>query len=345
MLAPLPGGPLGAELGLYNLIMAIFDQPDESAILFSPGPLYHAAPMRFCLNMLRRGAGCVVTERFEAEAALRFIERYRCSHGLWVPTMFVRMLKLPAAVRARHDVSSLTLSMHGAAPCPIPIKEQMIAWFGPTIVEYYGATEGNGLCLVNSHEWLAHKGSVGRAVLGEAHVLDASGRELAARETGLIYFSNGFEFAYHNDPEKTAAGRNADGWSTLGDIGHLDEEGYLYLTDRAAFTIISGGVNIYPQEVENRLVTHPGVLDAAVIGVPDADLVEAVKAVVQPVGGAARGPALEATLIAYCRETLSAFKCPRSIDFVDTLPREANGKLYKRLLRDRYWGGHGTRIV
>ena len=221
----------------------------------------------------------------------------------------------------------------------------MIDWFGPVLLEYYGATEANGLCLIDSHEWLARKGSVGQAILGEVRILGEDERELEAGEVGAIYFAEGYEFEYHKDEAKTAQSRSIQGWTTLGDIGYVDEDGYLFLTDQKAFMIISGGVNIYPQEVEDRLITHPAVLDVAVIGVPHEDLVETVKAVVQPMDMARAGADLEAELIAYCREELSPVKCPRTVDFEAALPCEDNGKLYKRLLRDRYWGKHRSRIV
>jgi long-chain acyl-CoA synthetase len=253
--------------------------------------------------------------------------------------MFVRLLKLPAEERSRHDLSSLRCAIHAAAPCPIPVKRQMIDWWGPVVWEYYAGTEGNGMTMVGSADWLAHPGTVGRAVIGTVKVCDDAGNELPAGETGVVHFADGRPFSYHNDPVKTAASRNARGWTTLGDIGHVDAEGWLYLTDRTAHMIISGGVNVYPQETENLLVTHPEVLDVAVIGVPDEDLGEAVKAVVTPRDMTRAGPGLERELIAFCREHLSHVKCPKSVDFEAELPRHPTGKLYKRLLRDRYWAG------
>jgi len=254
-------------------------------------------------------------------------------------------LKLPEAVRLRYDLSSLRLVIHAAAPCPIHVKEQMIAWWGPIIVEYYAGSEGNGACYIASQEWLTHKGSVGKATLGTLHIVDEEGRELAPHQTGTVYFEGGPRFEYHNDPKKTGDAFNDQGWSTLGDVGHIDEEGYLYLTDRKAFMIISGGVNIYPQEAENILIGHPEIADVAVIGVPNEDFGEEVKAVVQPVDMARANDALAQELLAFCRQHLSAIKCPRSIDFEAELPRHATGKLYKRLLRDRYWGNHTSKIV
>jgi long-chain acyl-CoA synthetase len=318
---------------------------DGETVYLSPAPLYHAAPLRFSMTVHRFGGTVVVMERFDAAASLALIEKYRVTHSQWVPTMFVRMLKLPDAERLEHDLSSHRCAIHAAAPCPKDVKHRMIAWWGPILIEYYAGSEGNGLCTIRSEEWLAHPGSVGRAVFGVPHVLDDEGVELPPGQEGTIYFSGGVEFAYHNDPAKTAASRSAAGWTTLGDIGYLDEEGYLYLTDRKANMIISGGVNIYPQETENLLVMHPAVLDVAVFGVPDEDFGESVKAVVQPVDMATAGPELERELIAWCRERLSHIKCPRSIDFEAELPRHPTGKLYKRLLRDRYWGKQGSRIV
>jgi long-chain acyl-CoA synthetase len=318
---------------------------DENTIYLSPAPLYHAAPLRFNMSVMRLGGTCVLMEHFDAEEYLRLVQAHRITHSQLVPTMFVRMLKLPEAVRRAYDVSTLKVAIHAAAPCPVPVKEQMIDWWGPVLMEYYAGTEGNGVTMIDSHQWLAHKGSVGRAVIGEIRICDDEGNELPVGEEGTVYFANGKPFAYHNDDAKTAASRNARGWTTLGDVGRLDAEGYLYLTDRKAFMIISGGVNIYPQEAENVLVTHPEVVDVAVFGVPDEEFGEQVKAVVQPRDMARAGPALEAELIAWCRERLAHIKCPRSIDFEAELPRHPTGKLYKRLLRERYWQGRSTRIA
>lgn len=341
----LTGDPMGVGEGLTGLIRALFGGNDDSVYL-SPAPLYHSAPLRYCTQFLRIGATVVVMERFDAEGALAAIERYRVSHSQWVPTMFVRMLKLDPEVRARYDTSSLRMAVHAAAPCPIGIKEQMLDWWGPVIHEYYAGTEGNGFCYASPQDWLAHKGTVGKAVSGKLHIVDDDGNELPTGEEGGVYFSDGLQdFEYHNDPEKTAAGRLPNGWSTLGDIGRVDEDGFLYLTDRKANMIISGGVNIYPQEAENTLTLHPKVQDVAVFGVPNADFGEEVKAVVQPVDPSEAGEALERELIAYCREHLADVKCPRSIDFRDDLPRHPTGKLYKRLLKDEYWKGHDTRLL
>jgi fatty-acyl-CoA synthase len=311
----------------------------------SPAPLYHAAPLRWSMTAMRLGMTVVMMQHFDPEAALVAIERYKVTHSQWVPTHFVRMLKLPPEVRAKYDHATLKCAIHAAAPCPIPVKEAMIAWWGPVIQEYYAGSEGNGLTTINSEQWLAHKGSVGKAAYGELHICDEAGDELPPGEEGLIYFGGGGQFEYHNDPGKTAEARHPKGWTTLGDIGRMDDEGYLYLTDRKSFMIISGGVNIYPQEIENRLITHPRVADVAVIGGPCPEMGERVIAVVQPVDMAEAGPALADELTAWCRAELSGVKTPRQIDFAEELPRHATGKLYKRLLRDRYWGNSDSRIV
>ncbi len=326
---------------LCNMLYGI----DANSIYLSPAPLYHAAPLRFCMAVMRLGGTVVVMERFEATEFLRLIERYRVTHAQLVPTMFVRMLKLPQSERGRYDLSSLKCAIHAAAPCPIAVKEQMIEWWGPILYEYYAGTEGNGMTMVDSNSWLAHKGTVGRPVYGSIKICGPDGEQLPTGETGVVYFADGNPFAYHNDDAQTAASRNQHGWSTLGDIGYVDHEGYLYLTDRQAYMIISGGVNIYPQECENVLVTHPSVVDAAVFGVPNDEFGEEVKAVVQLLNPAQATAALAEELIAFCRERLSALKCPRSIDFVAELPRSATGKLYKRELRDRYWIGRESRLV
>lgn len=323
--------------GLYGL------GPDS--IYLSPAPLYHAAPLRWSMTVQRLGGTVVMMEHFDPERALAAIERYHVNASQWVPTHFVRMLKLDDATRARYDLSSLKVAIHAAAPCPVPVKEAMIAWWGPVLYEYYAGSEGNGLTTIASPEWLTHKGSVGKAAYGVLHICDEQGEDLPPGAEGLVYFEGGGAFEYHNDPAKTAEARNARGWSTLGDIGRIDDEGYLYLTDRKSFMIISGGVNIYPQEIENRLITHPRVADVAVIGGPCPEMGERVVAVVQPVDMAEAGEALAAELTAWCRAELSGVKTPRQIDFAAELPRHATGKLYKRLLRDRYWGETGSKIV
>jgi long-chain acyl-CoA synthetase len=309
-----------------------------------PAPLYHSAPLVWSMSLQRFGATVIVMEQFDPAHCLELIERHQVTIAQFVPTMFTRLLKLPESVRSEHDVSSLQIVMHGAAPCPASVKQQMLDWWGPIIHEYYAGTEDIGSTHIGPQEWLAHPGSVGRP-LNECHVVSPDGQELPTGEPGLVYFAGGRPFSYHNDPDKTESITNDRGWRTLGDIGYLDADGYLYLTDRQAHMIISGGVNIYPQEAENVLIAHPAVADVAVIGVPDVEMGEAVKAVVQPVDLAAAGPELKAELLAYCREQLATYKCPRTIDFTDRLPREPNGKLYKRLLRERYWAGHGSHLV
>jgi long-chain acyl-CoA synthetase len=344
--AALPGDPLGTADPLTTLATLVFGA-DESSVYLSPAPLYHAAPLGFCTAFLRIGATVVVMEHFDAALALELIERYGVTHSQWVPTMFNRMLKLPEDVRNRHDLSSMKVAVHAAAPCPIPVKEAMIDWWGPVIHEYYAGTEGNGFCYCNSEEWLTHKGTVGRPLTAPVLILDEEGNELPVGEEGTVYFgatAAGRIFEYHNDPEKTAGSYREDGASTLGDIGKLDEDGFLYLTDRKANMIITGGVNVYPQETENVLVVHPDVADAAVIGVPDEDFGEAVKAVVQLVDPSKAGPGMEQELIDHCRAHLADLKCPRSVDFREELPRHPTGKLYKRLLKDEYWAGHAGRI-
>ncbi|MFY0612190.1 MAG: AMP-binding protein [Hyphomicrobiaceae bacterium] len=328
--------PPGCHTMLVDLLGSLFGYSAATRYL-SPAPLYHAAPLRHSMTVIKLGGTVTIMQRFDAEHALSLIEAHRITHSQWVPTMFVRMLKLPDEVRAKYDCSSQQVALHAAAPCPIATKEQMLDWWGPILHEYYAGTENNGFCAITSAEWLTHKGSVGRALLGTLHICDDDGAELPAGASGTVYFSDGHPFAYHNDPERTAASRNTHGWTTLGDIGRLDDDGYLYLLDRKAFVIISGGVNIYPQETEDLLINHPKVLDAAVFGVRSEDFGEAVKAVVQLVSAADDTAAIEAELITYCRANLSPIKCPRSVDIIDALPRHANGKLLKRELRDRYW--------
>jgi long-chain acyl-CoA synthetase len=318
----------------------------EGMVYLSPAPLYHTAPQVSVAIALRMKSTAVVMEHFDPELYLELVGRYGATHSQVVPTMFTRMLKLPDEVRAAADVSSLEVVIHAAAPCPVPVKEQMIEWFGPILLEYYAATEGNGCTFITSPDWLAHKGSVGRSVLSDIQILDDDGRPCPVGTSGTVWFAGATDFEYFNDPEKTASTRRDDGaTSTVGDVGYLNADGYLFLTDRKAHMIISGGVNIYPQETENLLVTHPAVLDAAVIGVPNEDLGEEVKAVVQLVDGVTGDEALERALIAFCREHLAHFKCPRSVDFVDELPRLPTGKLYKGVLREQYWAAHDTRIV
>ena len=342
---PPQAAEIDAASPMTDIMTRLYGMSADSVYL-SPAPLYHAAPLRYTLGAQRLGATVVVMEHFDAEDYLRLVELHRVSHSQLVPTMFVRMLKLPAESRSRYDLSSLRCAIHAAAPCPVAVKQQMIDWWGPVLWEYYAGTEGNGVTMVDSAQWLTHKGTVGRAVIGELKICDdETGELLPPGQSGTIYFANGRPFQYHKDPAKTQGSTHALGWTTLGDVGYVDAEGYLYLTDRKAYMIISGGVNIYPQEAENVLINHPQVADCAVLGVPNEEFGEEVKAVVQPRDMAEAGPALEQALIAYCREHLSHIKCPRTIDFEAELPRHATGKLYKRLLKDRYWAGRDSNIV
>lgn len=337
---PLTGADPTAPTQLSERISAQYAF-DEHTVYLSPAPLYHTAPMAYSTSAQRLGSTVVVLRKFDPEQALSAIERYRITATQMVPTMFVRMLKLPAGVRERHDLSSLGIVIHAAAPCPVEIKRQMIEWLGPVIIEYYAGSEGNGSTLITTAEWLRKPGSVGRANWGTIHICDDEGRELPPGEAGAIYFEGGWDFEYLGDPEKTRSSRHPlhTAWSTLGDVGYLDEDGYLFLTDRKSFMIISGGVNIYPQEIESLLITHPKVADVAVFGIPNADFGEEVKAVVQPIDLADAGDGLAAELDAFCRLHLSGVKCPRSFDFDPALPRLDTGKLFKRLIRDKYWQG------
>jgi long-chain acyl-CoA synthetase len=309
----------------------------EGMRYLSPAPMFHAAPLGASVSVQRYGGTVVMMERFDAADALRLIERHRVTHSQWVPTMFIRMLRLSDEERLGPDLSSHESATHAAAPCPIDVKRRMLEWWGPIVYEYYSGTELSGTTYITSEEWLEHPGSVGRPLSGGVHIIGDDGRELPAEEVGTIYFTGGSPFEYHNDPAKTADAYLPGGLSTMGDMGYVDEGGWLYLTDRKAHTIISGGVNIYPREAEDALLGHPAVADVAVLGVPDDDMGEQVKAVVQPAPGTLAGPDLERELVAFCRERLATFKCPRSVDFVDELPRSPTGKLHKQVLRDRYW--------
>jgi len=342
---PLPVQPPTQQLPLYAFLDRLWRYRD-GMIYLSPAPLYHSAPQAAVSLTIDRGGTVIIMESFDAERYLQLVEDHQVTHSQLVPTMFSRMLKLPETVRQRYDLSSLEVAVHAAAPCPVPVKEQMIAWWGPIIHEYYGATEGLGFAACDSAEWLAHRGTVGRVLLGELHVLDENMQPCPTGTAGTLWFKTATPFEYFNDPEKTRQARSSDGtMSTVGDVGYVDADGYLYLTDRATFMIISGGVNIYPQECENLLITHPKVADAAVFGVPNEDLGEEVKAAVQLMPGIEPGPEITEELLKFCAEHLARQKCPRSIDFETELPRLPTGKLYKRVLRDRYWQGHKTRIV
>jgi len=345
ILRPLPVNPPDVALPLYQFLMQLW-HCREGMIQLLPAPLYHSAPHAALNFTLRAGGTAVIMEHFDEELFLSLVEKHRITDSQLVPTMFARMLKLPDERRNAYDVSSLEYVVHGAAPCPVQVKQQMMDWWGPIIHEYYGATEAQGLTACGPEEWLARPGTVGQVKFGEMHVLDDDMKPCPLGTSGTIWFVNASEFEYFNDADRTAEAYSPDRtMSTVGDVGYVDEDGYLYLTDRATFMIISGGVNIYPQECENLLITHPKVLDAAVFGVPNEEMGEEVKGVVQVLPGQTPGEALEAELIAFCRENLAHLKCPRSIDFIDELPRLPTGKLYKRILRDRYWGDRQSRIV
>jgi long-chain acyl-CoA synthetase len=331
----LPEGPIDGFDRLTALAQSDFGFEPEMVYL-SPAPLYHSAPLRWSMCVHKVGGCVVVMEKFEAELGLRLIQDFKVTVSQWVPTHFVRMLKLPAQVRDRYDLSSQKLSYHGAAPCPVPVKEEMLGWWGPIIREFYAGTEFNGMTAISAGDWLSHKGSVGQAIFGRLHICDDDGDPLPPRAEGVIYFEGGQAIHYHNDPTKTASAYNRHGWSTLGDIGWMDEDGFLYLTDRKSFMVISGGVNIYPREIEDALVVHPQVADVAVIGAPCEDLGERLVAIVQPTDWREVGPELARDLMALAERQLGRVKTPRQVDFMAELPRHPTGKLYKRLLRDEY---------
>jgi long-chain acyl-CoA synthetase len=345
ILRPLPEQPPTQQLPIFDFLQKLW-QYREGMIYLSPAPLYHSAPQAAVNLAIRAGGTVIIMENFDPERYLELVEKWGVTHSQLVPTMFSRMLKLPEAVRRRCDLSSLEIAVHAAAPCPAAVKDDMIKWWGPIIHEYYGATEGLGFTACNSAEWLLHRGTVGRVLLGELHILDDDMKPCPVGTSGTVWFKTATSFEYFNDTNKTREARSPDGsMSTVGDVGYIDSDSFLYLTDRATFMIISGGVNIYPQECENLLITHPKIADAAVFGVPHPDLGEEVKAVVQPMPGIVPGPDLAEELIFFCGQSLSRQKVPRSIDFEDELPRLPTGKLYKRLLRDRYWGNKTSRIV
>lgn len=325
--------PLDWSLPIMPVLCDQMCAMDADMVYLSPAPLYHAAPLRFAVRAASLGATTVIMEKFDAEAFLAAVEAHRVTHSQLVPTHFVRMLKLPEATRATYDLSSLRVAVHAAAPCPAEVKRAMIDWWGPIVLEYYAGTEANGLTVATCADWLAHPGTVGRSMAGDIRIVDPAGRDLPAGQTGAVYFDSGIDFAYRGDAAKTEAAFLAPGCSTLGDLGHLDADGFLHLTDRAAYTIITGGVNVYPQETEDLLIAHPDVIDAAVFGIPHDDLGEAVHAVVQP---RAPGAAEAADLIAWLRARLSPIKVPKTIEFRDELPRTATGKLMKRKLKDEF---------
>jgi long-chain acyl-CoA synthetase len=340
ILRPLPEITVDQGFAMRQAMNRYGFAPDT--VYLSPAPLYHAAPLGYVTMTLGFGGTVVMMQHFDAEQALKFIEQYRITHSQWVPTMFVRMLKMDDAARAAYDLSSHQVAIHAAAPCPVDVKRRMIEWWGPIIHEYYAGTEGTGATIIDSADWMAHPGSVGRAALGILHICDEDGTELPTGEAGLIYFEREQRtFAYHNDAAKTRAALHPahENWMSLGDVGYVDDDGYLYLTDRKAFMIISGGVNIYPQAIEDALILHPKVGDVAVFGVPNEEMGEEVKAVVEPAPGVAADEDLAAELLAFAREHLAHYMAPRSVDFIEEMPRLPTGKLYKRVLKDKYWSG------
>jgi fatty-acyl-CoA synthase len=326
--------PADAPNMLAPLMTAVGITGDS--VYLNPAPLYHTAPSYWSIVVQSMGGTTVVMEKFDPERALECIQRYRITHGQFVPAMFVRMLKLPGAVRDSYDVSSLRRVVHAAAPCPVEIKKQMIDWWGPIIDEYYASSEAVGASFIRAEDWLTHQGSVGRPLVGVPHILDEGGNELPPGEVGEIYYAGGHSFEYLKDREKTEASRDRHGWVTVGDVGHLDSDGFLFLTDRRHHMIISGGVNIYPQEAEDLLVTHPKVLDAAVFGVPDDEMGQSVKGVVQTVDPEDATEPFGEDLLVWLRERLAHYKCPRSISFEPQLPRTDAGKLYKQELVKKY---------
>ncbi len=343
ILPPLAGAPFGTG-GMVDMLVGMYGITAGTRYLV-PAPLYHAAPSGWSMGAQRAGSTVVLLKRFDPEVALAAIEEHRVTHAQFVPTHFVRMLKLDPEVRGRYDVSSLQTAIHAAAPCPVEVKRQMLEWWGPIIHEYYSGSEGAGFCAVGPEEWLERPGTVGKSLMGVPHIVGEDGEELPVGEVGQIWFEGAMAFEYHGDPEKTASAFDQHGWATLGDVGYVDEDGYLYLTDRVSHMIISGGVNIYPQEIEDVLIVHPEVADAAVIGVPDADMGESVMAVIQPADPEADEAALTEVLEVFCREHLAGFKCPRSYRFTAELPRLPTGKLLKRKLRDEFGGSSAASVI
>jgi long-chain acyl-CoA synthetase len=319
----------------FDMTWKAFYRFDESSIYLSPAPLYHAAPNRYVQRAMDHGGTAIILRKFDAERCLDMIARHRVTHSQWVPTMFVRMLALPEATRAAHDLSSHRCAIHAAAPCPVPVKRAMIQWWGPIIREYYAGSEGIGTCFIDSETWLTKPGSVGRPAYGAVHILDDEGRELPPGETGRIWFEGGPRFAYHNDPDKTAQAYNDRGWASLHDLGWLDADGFLFLSDRRADLILSGGVNVYPAEIEAVLLTHPHVSEAAVIGVKDEEFGERPRALIVPRDGAGDAQ-LAQELLALCKRELAGPKVPRHVEFLDELPRSEAGKLLRRVLKERY---------
>ncbi len=344
---PLSGKPFTEPSNLDNLCKMLYGI-DQSTVYLSPAPLYHSAPLAFTAAVHSLGGTVVIMEKFDPQESLSLIEKHHVTHSQWVPTMFVKMLKLDPVDRHAYELSSHKVAIHAAAPCPIDVKHQMLDWWGPIVYEYYGGTELNGMTFCNSAEWLAHAGTVGKPILGKLRICDESGAEVPNGTPGIVYFERDeMPFEYHGDPAKTDSARHPQHplWTKLGDVGYVDDDGFLYLTDRESFMIISGGVNIYPQEIEDCIVMHPKVADVAVFGVPNEAMGEEVKAVVQLAPGVTQSPEVANEILEHAKQRIAAYKVPRSVDFVDELPRLETGKLYKRLLRDRYWGNHTSKIV
>ena len=321
-----------------NMLTPLIDAVGISAdsVYLNPAPLYHTAPAFWTMTVQSVGGTTIVMEKFDPERALECIQQHRVTHAQFVPAMFVRMLKLPEHVRNSYDISSLQRVVHAAAPCPVDIKQQMIQWWGPILDEYYASSEAVGGSFIRAEDWLAHPGSVGRPIVGVPHILGENGQELPPGQMGEIYYEGGYDFEYLNDAAKTSAARDRRGWVTVGDVGYLDEEGYLYLTDRRHHMVISGGVNIYPQEAENLLVSHQKVLDAAVFGIPDEEMGQTVKGVVQTVDPADATDEVADELLRWLRDRLAHYKCPQSLSFEAHLPRTDTGKLYKSQLVEKY---------
>lgn len=348
ILRPLPKCNIADNPGAVGTLQQKIWDVDENAIYLSPAPLYHSAPLSFCTGIQANGGTVIMMPKFDEIGALEAIEKYHVTHSQWVPTMFTRMLKMPPEQLQHFDLSSHRVAVHAAAPCPDGIKRKMLDWWGPIIYEYYGGSELNGLTHCGPQEWLEHPGSVGKPILGALHICAEDGTELPAGEPGLIYFElPTVTFTYHGEEAKTKEAQHPEhpNWSALGDIGYVDEDGFLFLTDRATFMIISGGVNIYPQEIEDALIMHEKIADVAVIGVPNEEMGEEVKAVVETPKGITGDNALANEILAYAREHIAHYKCPKSVDFIDQLPRLPTGKLYKRILKDKYWGKTDSRIV
>jgi long-chain acyl-CoA synthetase len=340
ILRPLPDASPQEQIPLYRAVIDLY-RMRTGQIAIEPGPMHHGAPQTLLALTIRLGGTAILMDRFDPEGFLAAVDRYRGTHAFVVPTMMSRMLALPQDVRDRYDVGSMEVVMTSAAPCPISVKKGMIDWFGPVVYEVYGASEGNGLTVCGPEEALARPGTVGRALFGELFIRGEDGAELAPHGVGEVWFRGATAFEYFHDAEKTRKNKDAGGTaSATGDIGYVDDDGYLFLTDRIAFTVVSGGRNIYPQEIENLLSDHPDVADIAVIGVPDEDLGEVVKAVVQLRPGIAPSEDEARALIAACEGHLAKYKWPRTVDFVEQIERTPTGKLNKRALRDRYWRDH-----